>query len=90
MTNLTDLETQVLKSFLTNYDNAEIEKQDNYTYTDMTDIKEATGLAANTIKGVIGSLTKKDLVVICEATFEAPQCFALSHAGIDAYYELKE
>lgn len=62
MTSITSLEARVLLAFNT-YKDAEDTKSDlGVSWTDAKDLAAKTGLPIATVVGVLGSLTKKDLV----------------------------
>ena len=90
MTNLTDLEQTVLLACrgFWNYGD-ETEKEDNAVMFNVRDLREVTGLPMNTIKGVAGSLFKKNLFCEMEGgprggTVE----FGITEEGIDKVLEL--
>lgn len=65
---ITELEFKLLKSFET-YDTLEGTQSDcGVSWTDAKELAEATGLAINTVKGVMGSLAKKGLIEIDDET----------------------
>lgn len=89
MTTFTSLERIVITSFATafNYSYPEAEKEDNATAINASDIVAQTQLDINTVKGVMGSLTKKGLLeewgddhMLGESN--------ITDEGIDAYYRM--
>lgn len=85
----TDLEMQVIKSFSVafNYSNAEDEISDNATAISAIDIAAATGLNVRTVKGVMGSLHKKGLLIDWGGDLNGNS--AITEEGIEAHYSLK-
>ena len=65
MTNITNLEKDVLLATLAfwNYGD-ETEIEDNAVFFDLRDLKDETGHSLKTLKGVVGSLFKKNM--LCE------------------------
>ena len=92
MTNLTELETKVLRNWYTNYDDSpETEKQDNCTPMQARDIAAENKISVNSAKGVAGSLIKKGLIEIVEGDgFDTPDNFWLTNEGIDAVFEARK
>ena len=86
MTNLTNLEIEVLKAFQVNCSNADAQKIDNASWTEMDDLVDGTNLTVQVIKGVVGSLVKKYLIEVEPASLDVPASFVLTNAGIDAYF----
>lgn len=70
---LTGLERDILCAWhdnVFNYGTAEDEIGDNAALTDVRELSRATGLGRETVKGVVGSLVKKQLVIPdSEATY---------------------
>lgn len=85
MTNLTNKETIVLLAFKT-YTGAESTKSDlGISWTDARDLSLETGLDIKTVKGVLGSLVNKGLVLTDEGMGGVMiQC--LTEAGVDALF----
>lgn len=87
----TELELQVIKAFRNsmNYDTLEANLNDNCTCLDVKALAQITGQTVKTIKGVVGSLTKKNLVFVDEFNF-GETCLMVTDEGIKAYFELFE
>lgn len=87
----TELELQVIKAFRNsmNYNTLEDNLNDNCTCLDVKELAQITGQAVKTIKGVVGSLTKKDLVFVEEFNF-GETALMVTDEGIKAYFELFE
>ena len=85
----TELELKVIKAFgkFMNYDTLEDNLADNATCVTAGDIAEITGLDIKTVKGVLGSLEKKDLVFVDIINFNH-KVLMVSDEGVTAYYEL--
>lgn len=85
----TELELQVIKAFRNsmNYDTLEANLNDNCTCLDVKELAQITGQTVKTIKGVVGSLTKKNLVYVEEYNF-GETCLMVTNEGIEAYFEL--
>lgn len=62
----TELELQVIKAFKNsmNYDTLEANLNDNCTCLDVKNLAQITGQTVKTIKGVVGSLTKKKILYL--------------------------
>lgn len=86
---ITPLESQALKTWETNYDSAEAEKEDNCTPMLAKDIARCAGVTINQAKGVAGSLIKKGMVVIVEGSLDTPDCFWLTDLGIEFHFALR-
>jgi len=56
--NLTELETKTLEAYLIENEGYEVD----FSYTTAKSLAKATGIAIDSIKGVIGSLVKKELL----------------------------
>ena len=87
----TDLEINVIKCFgsFTNYDTLEDNLNDNCTCLDVVDISKLTGYDVKTVKGIIGSLTKKRLVFVDEFNINQT-ALMVTDEGIREYYKLIE
>lgn len=88
---LTDHETAVIVAMLqegvecNGAEHVEDVLEDNMTWATVSDIRERTGFETETVKGVLGSLTKKGLVVAGyenSTTGESEQ--VLSDEGVEA------
>ena len=91
---LTEKERTILAEMIRNcasgcYD-AEYIKEDNMTFTDVKEMSEITGMTKETVKGVMGSLIVKGLVVpdINPTTGQDEQ--VLSDRGIDIAFPIYE
>lgn len=87
----TELELQVIKAFRNsmNYDTLEANLNDNCTCLDVKELAQITGQTVKTIKGVVGSLTKKNLILVEEYNL-GETCLMVTNEGIKAYFELFE
>ena len=83
MTTLTTLETLVVAAFNTNYSCAEDEKADNASWGKVKQLSNKTGLAIESVKGVLGSLVKKGLVF----DYNEDHTFSLTNNGIDCHFK---
>lgn len=85
----TELETRVIKAMMVafNYRNPENEKDDNATATNAKELAVATRLPVDTVKGIMGSLTKKGLM---ENWMEPGMEYDthITAFGIDEFYRL--
>ena len=83
----TALEAVVLKAFNVYADDPEGTKGDlGCSWTGATELAEATGLAIDSVKGVLGSLVKKNLVYADPATKFAPAAVCLTEDGVDVIF----
>lgn len=87
----TELELQVIKAFRNsmNYDTLEANLSDNCTCLDVKELAQITGQTVKTIKGVVGSLTKKNLIFV-DADGFGQTWLMVTDEGIKAYFELFE
>lgn len=93
MIELTELEKKIVENFVFsfNYNDAESEKSANAVIIDFDEIQCATKLSKNVIKGILGSLTKKEIVIPCnEPDPELKNCYWVTDLGIDSYYQVSE
>ncbi len=78
---LTEMEKLVILAFPWVYDSVEDVKSDlGSTWINAAEIAKKTDLRVNTVKGVLGSLVKKDLVYASE---EVPIAECLTEKGAD-------
>lgn len=84
---MTNLETTILALFNT-YETAEGTKSDlGVSWTDAADLAKASGLPVNVVKGILGSLVKKDLVQVDVGGHNNP-VVCLTDAGADARHAI--
>lgn len=87
----TELEIKVISKFncFMNYETLEDNLNDNCTCLDVKDLSRLTGLDVKTVKGVIGSLTKKNLVFVDEFNM-GETALMVTDEGIREYFRLAE
>lgn len=83
---LTSKELQVLSAFNT-YEDAEGTKSDlGVSWTDVQMLATDTGLSVKSVKGVVGSLVKKDLVFADNEDDAKNPALCLTEDGVDAFF----
>ena len=87
----TEMELSVIKAFRAsmNYDTLEANLSDNCTCLDVNELSQITGYSVKQIKGIVGSLTKKNLIVVESFNF-GETALMVTDEGIKAYFELFE
>lgn len=85
----TELELKVIETFgaFMNYETLEANLSDNCTCLSAREISEMTGLDVKTVKGVLGSLEKKNLVFVDIVNFNH-KVLMVTDEGVTAYFEL--
>jgi DNA-binding MarR family transcriptional regulator len=85
----TEKEKKVIECFgkAMNYPTLEENLDDNCTWIDVKELSEDTGFTVETVKGIIGSLTKKDLVYVEIVNFNE-KVLMVTDEGVKAYFNL--
>jgi len=91
MTDYTDKERRVIAHFDVgfNYRTADQEISDNATALSVEELAERTGMTISTVKGVVGSLVKKDILVPWDDMEPGIQGLYVTEEGINAHYDRK-
>lgn len=72
-----------------NYDTPEAEKADNAVAMVVPELAKITGKSIPSVRGTVGSLTKKGMLCEMEAgELGQLQCIGITDAGIDAFYAM--
>ena len=87
----TEMELSVIKAFRNsmNYDTLEANLNDNCTCLDVNELSQITGYSVKRVKGIVGSLTKKNLIFVDTFNF-GETALMVTDEGIKAYFELFE
>lgn len=87
----TDNELKIIGLFnrFMNYDTLEANLEDNCTCLDVKVLAELSGLTVKSVKGVVGSLTKKNLVFVDEFNM-GQTVLMVTDKGIREYFRLNE
>lgn len=85
----TEMELHVIESFkqFMNYDSLEANLNDNCTCLEVRELSEMLGYNIKTIKGIIGSLTKKDLIFVDIVNINQ-KVLMVTDEGIKEYFRL--
>lgn len=85
----TEMELHVIESFreFMNYDTLEANLGDNCTCLEVRELSEMLGYSIKTIKGIIGSLTKKDLIFVDIVNINH-KVLMVTNEGIKEYFRL--
>lgn len=90
MTDLTPKEIKVLRSFETYPNVADTVHDLGVSWTDVKELAVESALTMRTVKGVVGSLEKKGLIVCDNDDDQKNPAIALDVAGVEALVELEK